>query len=767
MTTVTKRDNSTAQFDAEEIRAAIEFATKDFPNCPPQQLEGSFKLNIADGMTTNQIQEALVLSAVNLISAEIPEWAQVAGRLQMQSRVNQLAAQGVSYQPQQVLLYVERKIKEGLYKNVLKNYSNIQLMNLAKMLKPDRDYLYDIAGVSILEKRYLHDDELLQISYFMDALLLASVETDPTSWVEKFYDAISQKQLSLATPLLANLRIPDSSTSSCFIIEMEDDLESIYQELTNTAMISKNGGGVGCSVSRIRALGSSLMGRKNSSGGVLPWVKLLNDTAIAVNQGGRRAGAVTVALEVWHLDIEEFLECQAENGDQRRMAHDIFPQVVVNDYFIECANKDKDWVLFCPYEFEQAYGVSPVDVWGDGFADLYNDLLLAICEGKYPGRYKTVKAKTLFKKIMKATTETGLPYITNKDAINRDNPNKHMGVIPSTNLCVESFSVTGRINNADPCNSSNVAHENHGKKVAHCCNLVSAVLSNIDTENIIEFERILSLAVRVLDNSIELMTAPFEDAKLHNELFRTIGVGVMGLADWMVKKKLKYRDIQKCSATKSILSVLFETIAYSTTRASVELAKERGSYKAYAGSEWCRGKLLGGKSLEDIKHKSLFPDRWQDLAEDIQTYGIRNSHITAIAPNTSSSIVQGCTPSILPMKDRAVERKWSGGTYIQAAPSKLFWQYEPNIHLDQNNIVELVAIAQQWIDTGISMELVFNADEHAYSDGDKTYRATPKHIFEVLMNAMNKGLKAIYYQRVISSDNPSQNAKPECVSCAN
>ncbi|MFM7440017.1 MAG: ribonucleoside-diphosphate reductase subunit alpha, partial [Snowella sp.] len=250
--------------------------------------------------------------------------------------------------------------------------------------------------------------------------------------------AIAKRQISLATPILANLRVPGGSLTSCFILAIDDNLESIFEEITNTARISKNGGGVGVNVSRIRATGSWVMGKSNASGGVIPWIKLLNDTAIAVNQGGRRAGAVTVGLDVWHLDVPEFLEMQAENGDQRRKAYDIFPQLVIPDEFMRRVLNKEEWTLVDPYEVRRKLNIELAELWGTDFEKAYR--LIESSLDQEIVLYKRVNARDLFKLMMRSQVETGMPYLAFKDTINRANPNKHKGYIPGVNLCTESFS---------------------------------------------------------------------------------------------------------------------------------------------------------------------------------------------------------------------------------------------------------------------------------------------------------------------------------------
>ena len=467
-------------------------------------------------------------------------------------------------------------------------------------------------------------------------------------------------------------------------------------------------------------------------------MKLLNDTAIAVNQGGRRAGAITVSLDVWHLDLPEFLEMQTENGDRRRKAYDVFPQLVVSDEFMRRVEANTEWTLIDPYEVNTQLGIELAQLWGEAFEVAYQQIEASL--DREITLYKRVKARHLFKDIMRTQMETGLPYLWFKDTANRANPNQHEGYIPGGNLCMESWS------NVKP-----------GEE-AHSCNLVSLNLANLKDE---ERSHICQIAVRILDNTIELTSPPFAASGTHNAKYRTIGVGCMGLADWLAYRHLTYSHLQE-------ISNLFEDIAYYCTAASMQLAQERGAYPAFAGSEWSKGHLVNAKSVEWFLQYASQPERWQTLSQNIQQYGIRNSHITAIAPNTSSSLVQGCTASVLPVYSKFFYEKWAKGAMPIAPPyiRDRFWFYSENKTIDQRKIVQAVAIIQQWIDTGISMELMFNLNAGVYFPDQPDRSLTAKDIFETLMLAWQVGCKAIYYIRTVQKDSFKE-SNNGCVACAN
>ena len=733
---VIKRSGKSAPLDVTKIRKVVDWACND-KEVNSIALESGLKTRLRHGITTRDIQDNLINCALELCDLDQPDWRYVAGRLHIWSLWKEtLTHRGYNYG--NYAETVKSFVQEGKYDPRILTYTTAELEEAGSWIKADWDLDYDYAGAVLLTSRYLLPYELPQEAFLTCSLLLAMVESPDSRlyYARQFYEAIASRRISLATPILANLRVPNGSLTSCFIVSIDDNLESIFREITNTARISKNGGGVGVNVSRIRATGSSVMGKNNASGGVIPWIKLLNDTAIAVNQGGRRAGAVTVGVDIWHLDVPEFLEMQTENGDQRRKAYDVFPQLVIADEFMRRVQNKQQWTLVDPFEVQNKLGIDLAPLWGEEFEKAYH-IIEANLDTKIK-LYKKVNARELFKEIMRAQVETGMPYLAFKDAINKANPNKHDGYIPGVNLCTESF--------------SNVTPD----KYAHCCNLVSLNLANLEDS---EIESVCTLAVRILDNTIDITLPPFADAKSHNDRYRTIGVGAMGLADWLAKRELTYTNLGE-------ISDLFEDIGYYCTQASMALSKERGAYPAFEGSDWSKGLLIGSKPVTWFEENASQPPRWQQLAIDIQTYGIRNSHITAIAPNTSSSLVQGCTASVLPVYSRFFYDKWAKGTVPIAPPyiQDKYWYYQENKTLHQDQVVSAIATIQQWIDTGISMELLFNLNQGVYFADEPERSLKAKDIFDTLMMAWEKGCKAVYYVRIVQRDSFKEE---ECTACAN
>jgi len=731
--TVLRRNGESAHLDIKKIRDVVEWACNGF-DVNPIELESRLTMRLVDKTTTKNIQDNLVQASLELCDLNEPDWRYVAGRLEAWSLWKDiLVSRGYGYEQYPNL--VLKQVEQGIYDRRILEYSYEELEEASSWIEPDRDKDYDYAGFVLLKKRYLLKDELPQEAILTSALLLVLPEPKEKrlEWARKIYDAVSLRKLSLATPMLANLRSPNGSVTSCFICAMDDTLESIFGEITNAARISKFGGGVGMNLSRIRATGSTVMKRENASGGVIPWVKLLNDTAIAVDQGGSRAGAITVSLDIWHFDIPVFLEMQTENGDRRLKAYDLFPQLVIPDEFMRRVKDKQEWTLVCPYEVKTVFGINLPELWGKKFEVAYQEIE-ANCD--LLKLVKKVNARDLFKEIMRTQVETGLPYFTFKDTINKANPNQHDGYIPGANLCCESWS------NVKP------------GELAHTCNLVSLNAANIEDD---EWEDTCAIAVHLLDNSIEITTTPIVESKAHNDRYRTIGVGVMGLADWLAKKEITYTHLDE-------IDHLFEDIAYFTTKTSADLAIERGCYPVFEGSEWSKGNLLGAKSPEFFLSNSYDIPRWNALRSQIQSTGIRNSHITAIAPNTSSSLVQGCTASILPVFSRFFSDKWAKGVVPIMPPfiKDKFWFYKENKTLNQKVVVMATSVIQKWVDTGISMELLFNLNEGVYFEGRSI---SAKDIYRTLFLAWEQECKAIYYIRTVQKDSFKEIS--ECSSCAN
>ncbi|WP_308576258.1 ribonucleoside-diphosphate reductase subunit alpha [uncultured Fusobacterium sp.] len=702
----------------------------------------------SQNISSEKIQDILINYAVSMTSFEESDWTYLAGKLLMRkTQEGVFKNRGFSYG--NFYETIKKMVELGVYDSRLKEYGEEEIRELEKEIDISRDMIYDYAGANMFVNRYLlkYDGKIFELPqevFMCIAMLLAINEENRVLVAKNFYNALSLKKISLATPILANLRVPNGNLSSCFITAMDDNIESIFYNIDTIAKISKNGGGAGLNISRIRAKNSMVNGYHNASGGVIPWIKIINDTAVAVNQQGRRAGAVTVALDSWHLDIESFLELQTENGDQRGKAYDIYPQVVVSDLFMERVEKNLEWTLLDPYEIRMKYGVELCELYGEEFEKKY----LEIEKDRDITLKKIVKARELFKEIMKTQIETGMPYIFFKDRANLMNHNSHVGMIGNGNLCMESFSnfSPSRDFKEEIEENSGVRKVNLGE--VHTCNLVSLNLAEIERE---ELEKNVSIAVRILDNTIDLTKTPIKESDKHNKNYRAIGVGTMGLADYLAREYMIYEE--------SILEIdeLFEEIALYSLKSSALLAKERGSYPMFKGSQWDRG-VFFQKDENWYLQNSKYSQKWKEVFELVKEYGIRNGELTAVAPNTSTSLLMGSTASVNPTFSRFYIEKNQKGAVPRVVKylKDRSWFYPEFKNVDPQTYVKIMGRIGKWTTQGVSMELIF--------DLNKNIRA--KDIYDTLMTAWKEGCKSVYYIRTIQKSTNIMNEKEECESCS-
>ena len=712
------------------------------------ELESHIDSIYQNDITTQKIQESLINQAVTMVSFEEPDWTYAAGRLLMMETEREVFhKRGFSYGD----LYktIKTLVDNGSYDNRLLNYTQEEIEKLNLNIEPERDMLYDYAGANMFVNRYLlkfkgKTLELPQEVFMCISMLLAINEKNRVEVAIKFYNALSTKKLSLATPILANLRLPKGNLSSCFITAIDDNIESIFYNIDTIAKISKNGGGVGVNISRIRAKDSVVNGYLNASGGVVPWIRIINDTAVAVNQQGRRAGAVTIAIDSWHLDIERFLELQTENGDQRTKAYDIYPQIVVSDLFMKRVENNQSWTLVDPYEIRQKYNIELCEYYGEQFEELYS----TIEKDDSLTLRKVVSARELFKEIMKVQIETGMPYLFFKDSANRNNHNKDSGIIGNGNLCMESFS------NFKPSkNFQENVENNQGIRTVdlgeiHTCNLVSMNLAEMARW---EIPNIVDIAVRILDNTIDLTQTPIKESDVHNLKYRAIGVGTMGLADFMANDYMIYEE------SLDDIDRLYEEIALYTVKSSALLARERGAYPAFENSEWKKG-LFFGKDLKWYRENSPYAEKWEEVFSLVRDYGIRNGELSAIAPNTSTSLLMGATASVNPTFLRFFIEKNQKGAVPRVVKhlKDRAWFYPEFKNIDPKVYVKMMSRIGKWTTQGVSMELLF--------DLNKNIKAID--IYNTLLTAWKEGCKSVYYIRTIQRDTNITKKKEECESCS-
>ena len=614
-------------------------------------------------------------------------------------------------------------------------------------MRPERNKLFNYSGLSLLAKRYLicthaHEPiESVQEMYLGIALHLALPEkTNRLHWVQKFYDMLSMLQVTMATPTLSNARKPYHQLSSCFIDTVPDSLEGIYRSLDNFAMVSKFGGGMGMYFGKVRAAGGDIRGFKGVAGGVIRWMKLVNDTAVAVDQLGMRQGAVAVYLDVWHKDLPEFLQLRTNNGDDRMKAHDIFPAVCYPDLFWKMAKEDLNqlWYQFCPHEVMKVKGYCLEDCFGDEWEQKYLDCVQDSRLSK-----RAISIKDIVRLVLRSSVETGTPFIFNRDTVNRANPNAHQGMIYCSNLCTEIAqnmspidSVSSEIRTAEG-DTVVVKTMKPGDFVV--CNLASLSLGHLPLENTAEMEDKIATVVRALDNVIDLNLYPVPYAQISNQRYRSIGLGVSGYHHALALRGIRWESEEHLAFADR----LFEQINFAAIQASTRLAREKGRYACFEGSDWQTGAYFEKRGYQS--------ERWQHLAAEVAEQGMRNAYLLAIAPTSSTSIIAGTTAGIDPVMKRFFLEEKKGAMLPRVAPAlsdKTWWIYKDAHLINQTWSVRAAGVRQRHIDQAQSLNLYI------------TNEFTMRQLLNLYILAWESGVKTIYYVRSKSLE------VAECESCA-
>ncbi len=753
---VIKSNGRRELFDITKIKKVFDRAAVGYENeCTFDEFIEAFKKNIVEDMKTADIHKLMIKTCIDLVSVENIYWQNIASRiftanLYKEASRNRKIAISEIYTPESYLALFKEYVKNGLYyKDFFKYYSEKDILEAGRHLNMDTDDNYEYTTVVSLNKRYLQNPngvikELPQEAYMSVALFLAIPEKkkDRLRFALQIYEACSTQKISLPTPTLLNARTNYHQLSSCFQLNIGDDLRSIYHNIENMAQISKFGGGMGVYLGNIRARESMIRGVKNVSGGVIPWIKVINDTATAVNQLGSRLGVIAITLDVWHYDIYDFLDLQTETGDIRAKAFDIFPAISVPDIFMRRVRADKDWTLFDPHEIEVLYGKKLQDVYGEDFEKFYKTLEK---DDRLEVR-KTVKAKELFKKFLKTVVETGMPHVFFRDTVNKANANKHAGMIYSSQACTEICQ------NSKPAEFVGETQEN-GKIVLRytpgdlvVCNLASVNVAKVHDDK--TMAKIFPIIERIIDNVITLTAFPVEEARHTAERYRSIGIGYLGLAEHLATNKIPYDSLK----ARRYVNKLFERFAYHTYRASVDLAKERGHYKVYPGSDYDKGLILGRK-LDWYKKNTRYGKDWEKLFRDMKKYGVRFSYHSAPAPNTSTAGLAGTTAALLPIYKRYfVETNLSAPT-VRVAPKlnkENYWFYKEYVSMDMKDVIDMIAVIYRWMDQSISFEWMIDPS-----------RTSPFQLYEYYFRAWKKGIKTVYYVRSLSGE-----VKDVCESCS-
>ncbi len=705
----------------------------------------SFKKN---NMTESELLKILIKAAVELTAQEAPDWEFIAARLLMLEFKTQVKTELENRKINSFYEKIKYMEDEGLYGSyILQNYSRTEIEEAEQFIDESRNNLFTYSGLDLILRRYVIHTynniplETPQEMFLGISLHLAMKEkNNRLEWVKKFYDMLSKLKVTMATPTLSNARKPYHQLSSCFIDTVPDSLDGIYRSIDNFAKVSKFGGGMGLYFGKVRAVGSPIRGFKGAAGGIIRWIKLANDTAVAVDQLGVRQGSVAVYLDIWHKDIPEFLQLKTNNGDDRMKAHDVFPAVCYPDLFWKTVrdNINASWYLMCPHEILKTKGYALEDFYGEEWEKKYQD-----CVSDSRIQKREIPIKELVRLILKSAVETGTPFVFNRDHANKTNPNSHKGIIYCSNLCTEISQNTSPIKtlNTEIKNEDGdtviITTTKPGDLVV--CNLASLVLGNININDKNEIREIVSSVIRALDNVIDLNFYPIPYAKVTNTRYRSIGLGTSGYHHMLAKNGIAWESQEHLDLTDKV----FEEINYAAIKASMEIAKEKGAYKYFEGSDWQTGAYF--------EKRNYTGSRWEELKKSVKENGLRNAYLLAIAPTSSTSIIAGTTAGVDPIMNKYFLEEKKGSLMPRVAPSlslDTYWLYKQAHNIDQSWSIKAAGIRQRHIDQAQSVNLYI------------TNEFTLKKVLNLYIDAWENGVKSIYYVRSRSLE------IEECESCS-
>ena len=711
-------------------------------------LQEKFSSFTKPGMSQKDSIDALIKAAVELTTPEAPAWEMISARI-------------LSYRSEKKITRLEeelglktfyRKVKymteEGLYGDyILQNYSEEEINEAATFIDPERNKLLNYSGLDLLLKRYVIKNysgkviERVQEMFLGIALHLAMPEKeDRLMWVRRIYDLLSKLEVTMATPTLSNSRKPSHQLSSCFIDTVPDSLDGIYRSLDNFSQVSKFGGGMGMYFGKVRATGGNIRGFKGVAGGVIRWMRLVNDTAVAVDQLGMRQGAVAVYLDVWHKDLPEFLQLRTNNGDDRMKAHDIFPAICYPDLFWKMAEEDmnQNWSLFCPNEIMRIKGYCLEDCYGEEWEHKYLD-----CVNDQRLSRRVISIKDIVRLVLRSAVETGTPFTFNRDTVNRANPNAHKGMIYCSNLCTEIAqnmapieTVSKEVETKDG-DTVVVTTTRPGEFVV--CNLASLSLGRLPLE---DEEKMKEKVATVFVHSTTLSTLTSILFLMHS-----LPTSVIVLLAWVLvvitmlwlSVALKWESEEHLE----FMDKVFETINRAAILASSNLAKEKGSYQFFEGSDWQTGIYFDKRGYNSAE--------WQDVRKTVALQGMRNAYLLAVAPTSSTSIIAGTTAGLDPIMKRFFLEEKKGSMLPRVAPElsdETYWMYKSAYLINQKWSVRASGVRQRHIDQAQSMNLYITND------------FTMRQILDLYLLAWKEGVKTIYYVRSKSLE------VEECESCS-
>lgn len=741
-----------------ELLTRVEAACKGITDVSAALVVDQTWRNLYDGMPVEELDHALILAARILIERD-PSYSHVAARLHLRLLEHEVLGGTFSSQSDYFPHYIKRGIEAELLDVRLAEFD---LPRLAAALKPERDLQFGYLGLQTLYDRYfLHIDgrriETPQVFFMRVAMGLALNEVERDVRAIEFYDLLSSFDFMSSTPTLFNSGTRHPQLSSCYLTTVSDDLDGIFSAIKENALLQKYAGGLGNDWTPVRALGSHIKGTNGKSQGVIPFLKVVNDTAVAVNQGGKRKGAVCVYLETWHLDIEEFIELRKNTGDERRRCHDMNTAHWIPDLFMKRVMEGGEWTLFSPSDVPDLH-----ERYGRDFEQAYIEYETKAARGEIK-LFKKVSAVQLWRKMLTMLFETGHPWLTFKDACNIRSPQRHAGVVHSSNLCTEITLNTSETETA-VCNLGSV-------------NLVSH-LENIEGELRLDhrkLQRTVRIAMRMLDNVIDINYYASQKAKNANLRHRPVGLGIMGFADCLARLQIPYASAEALEfADRSM-----EAVCYYAYWASSELAEERGRYPSYQGSDWSRG-ILPLDTVARLAEERGMPTGldlsttldWELLRARIQQHGMRNSNCIAIAPTATISNIVGVSASIEPIYQNLYVKSNLSGEFIvinemlarelkalnlwdevmvadlkyfdgslakiEHVPESLKRIYATAFEIDPIWLVEAAARRQKWIDQAQSLNI---------------YLAQPsgRKLDETYKLAWQRGLKTTYYLRTLGA----------------
>jgi ribonucleoside-diphosphate reductase alpha chain len=702
---------------------------------------------LKENMSEENLSNLLILSAVEGISAKEPDWTYVAAKILL----NQLYRKAAHFREYDAGLQygsfydlVQQLTRMGIYsEEILQEYSKEELEEVEKMIVPKRDSLFTYVGLLTLADRYLaksHSGEVYELPqerFLLIALTLMIKEPKEKrlEFIKEAYWAISNLYMTVATPTLANAGKSYGQLSSCFIDTVDDSLRGIYDSNTDIATLSKSGGGIGAYLGKLRSRGSDIKGFKGVSSGVIPWMKQLNNTAVSVDQLGQRQGAISVYLDIWHRDIYSFLAVKLNNGDERQRTHDLFTGVCLPDLFMEKVDAREEWYLFDPHSIRQTLGFSLEDYYDEergkgSFRDKYRQCVEAANNGLLGEKglvWEVVPAIDIFKEVLKSQLETGTPYMFYRDTVNRANTNHHQGIIYCSNLCTEitqNMKATTVIEEKTE-DGKIIVVKDPGDFVV--CNLSSINLAKAVTENILE--RLIPIQVRMLDNVIDLNNIPVPQAQITNQKYRSIGLGTFGWHHLLALKGIRWESEEAVEYADS----LYEEIAFLTISASNELAKEKGAYPLFEGSDWATGAYFDTRQYTS--------EKWCELRQGVKEKGIRNGYLMAVAPNSTTAIIAGTTASIDPIFKKEYSEEKKNYKIPVTAPDlspKTTWYYKSAYEIDQIWSIRQNEARQRHIDQSISFNFYVK----------NTIKA--KDLLYLHLEAWKSNLKTTYYTRSTS-----------------